>query len=171
MSTIFDKYELIDYPIKYDRDTYYHYLRDISTNLRIKAELVENTGYFDYYTLKDGETFESIAYKYYGDVSYFYLVMLSSLLFDWKDSLPLTQEELEYYIQDSYVNPQGVHHWIDAKTRKRVVVTENVGENMIPITNEEYENELNEDKRHIRLIKKEYASTLKEMLEGAVNNG
>jgi hypothetical protein len=168
--SMFDKYETVGYPIDYDSGRVYQYLKDITTNLRIKAELVENTGYFDYYTIKDGETFESIAYKYYGDVEYFYLVMLSSLMFDWRDSLPLTDAELEYYITDSYANPQGTHHWIDAKTKKKTAVIDgNVGENLIPITNEEYEREANEEKRHVRLIKKTYASTLKDMLESAIN--
>lgn len=168
---MFERYDTIEYPVNYGIGTVYQYLKDISTNLKIKSELVENTGYFDYYTIKDGETFESIAYKYYGDVEYFYLVMLSSLLFDWRDSLPLTDTELEYYISDSYANPQGVHHWIDVKTKNKVtIINGNAGENLIPITNEEYERDVNEEKRHIRLIKKTYASTLKDMLENALGN-
>lgn len=163
---MFEKYNTIEYPIEYDNETVYHLLRDITTNVRIKAELLENVGYYDYYTLKDGETFESIAYKYYGDVSYFYLVMLSSMLYDWKDSLPLTQNELEYYIKDTYVNPQGVHHYIDSSTGKRTNRTD--GEKTIPITNAEYEEARNEAKRHVRLIKNQYASTLKDMIEGTI---
>lgn len=163
---MFEKYALIEYPIEYIDETVYHLLRDISTNVRIKSELIENTGYYDYYTIKDGETFESIAYKYYGDVSYFYLVMLSSVLYDWRDSLPLTQSELEYYIKDTYVNPQGVHHYIDSSTGKRTTRID--GEKTIPVTNEEYEEARNEEKRHIRLIKHTYASTLKEMIEGTI---
>ena len=165
---MFNNYKLINYSFTTGNNIELeYYLRDISTSINIKGELLENGCYFDYYTLSEGETFESIAYKYYGNTDYFYLVILSGYVFDWRNNLPLTDSELEYYIEDTYVNPNGIHHYIDSKTGKRTTST--TGANVVPVTNTEYEQELNEEKRYIKLIKSSYADKIDDMINGVFN--
>lgn len=159
---MFDKYQQIYYPfIDKNGDEFYKIIRDITTNIRIRIEALNLVQLYEYYNIREGDTPEIIAAKYYGDSKLHYLVILANDRFDWRNDYPLTSQEFEEYIRDSYVNPNGIHHY---ETPNGKIVSPSEGEQVIPVTNYEYEYRLNESKRKIRLINKKYTNQIVELL-------
>lgn len=152
---MFRKYPIINYTFNTKYGDIDKVLRDITVALRVRQNVVELSGYFSEYSLRDGDTPEIVAWRVYGDAKLHYLVMLANSRFDWRKDYPLTQDELDAYIKDTYANPNGIHHYVDSKTGD---VVETVGEFHVPVTNAEYEYAENEKKRTIRLIRPEYAT-------------
>lgn len=160
---MFENYEEITYPFKVGSETIEKVVKDITTSLAAQSDVVSRGGFFSDYVIGDGETPEIIAWKTYGDAKLHYLVLIANSRYDWRKDYPLTQDELDAFITDSYAHPNGIHHWIDSKTGETAEVQ---GEFDAPVTNYEYEVEENEKKRHIRLIRPEYANAVANALKG-----
>lgn len=165
---MFRQYPDIYYPFTdKQKQTYYRVLKDITVNLKLRRDLTNDVSLYEYYDLRDWESPDIIAAKYYGNAKWHYLVMLANDTFDWRDDYPLTQNQLDAYVKDVYVNPNGVHHY---ETVDGVIVPKPDVEakDIVPITNYEYEYKLNESKRRIRLIRSDIApqvvAALKDLL-------
>ena len=152
---MFDNYETLLYPFKIGQLTVEKLVRDITTNLKIQTNVVDLVGFFSDYIIGDGETPEIIAWKVYGDAKLHYLVMLANSRYDWRKDFPLSQNELDAFVNETYANPNGIHHWVNSNTGEVVIAH---GEFDVPVTNYEYEYNENEKKRYIRLIRPEYAT-------------
>ena len=158
---MFDNYETLLYPFKIGQLTVEKLVRDITTNLKIQTNVVDLVGFLSDYIIHDGETPEIIAWKVYGDAKLHYLVMLANSRYNWRKDFPLSQNELDAFVNETYANPNGIHHWVNSKTGEVVIAH---GEFDVPVTNYEYEYNENEKKRYIRLIRPEYATDVVDAL-------
>lgn len=88
-------------------------LTDITTNVRIKKEAFENITLFDEYDLKEGETPEIVAEKYYGNPELHWVIMLVNQRYDYINDFPLSTEELHSYVISTYgaENVDQIHHY------------------------------------------------------------
>ena len=160
-------YKSISYPFRIKDKTIYIEITDITTNIRIQQELVNSLAVYNYKTLSDGQTPEMIAYEDYSNVKYHYLVMLANEMYDWRECYPLTPAELESYVSEKYTDPNRVHHYENVLGMH----TSNPhGEFTIPVTNFEYEYLLNEAKRFVKTIKRQYTSDVVDLLKQAILN-
>lgn len=75
---------------------------DIVRNVRFKQEILDNISYFDYYTMREGETIEAVSEKFYGSPYYHWVLMLLNDRFDYINDLPLNQFQFETYIEKAY---------------------------------------------------------------------
>lgn len=95
-------------------------LTNLLVRVNIIPDLLKNPLLFYSYDIKDSDTPESIAYKYYGSVDQFWLVMFSNQLLDPQWDWPLNSVNLEIYINDKYgslANAQNqIHHYEEAIT-------------------------------------------------------
>lgn len=162
-----NSYNIISYPFKIKDKTIYIDVTDISTNIRIQQDFVKSVSTYNYKTLKNGQTPEVVAYEQYGNVKYHYLVMLANEMYDWRECYPLTEMELDSYVSEKYTDPNGVHHYENVLG---VHTDKPDGAFTIPVTNYDYEYELNEAKRLIKVIKTEYSNTVVEMLKRAIQS-
>ena len=75
-------------------------------NITLKANIIDsfrrNTNNFYSYTIKEGETPDSIAYDYYGDSNYVWIIFLVNNIIDPYYEWPLNTYELEKFIIDKY---------------------------------------------------------------------
>lgn len=94
-------------------DTALQVLTDITTNVRVKKEVLSNITLYDEYDIKDGETPEIIAEKYYGNPELHWVVMLVNEKFDYINDFPLTYEELYENTIAKYGegNLDRIHHY------------------------------------------------------------
>jgi hypothetical protein len=122
-------------------------VKDITTNVRFRKYILENITIFDEYDIKDGETPEIIALKYYGNPEYHWIIMLSNQRYNWVEDFPKTSSALEEYTLAKYIDPYAAHHW-----EKDGFVVMYFTPGASKITNYEYEIVLNESKRRIKLI-------------------
>jgi len=125
----------------------------VMTNLLARVKLIDsaksNIIDFDYYDVKDGETPEIIAHKYYGDVNLHWTIMVLNNIVDYYEDWPMSVQRFEEFVKEKYDNPQEIHHYEITQT---------------------YEDNLQEKKRQIRLIQpryiKEFVKEFERKLDG-----
>jgi len=80
----------------------------------IPESLQETTLYYDY-NIKDSDTPESVAYKYYGNSEHFWIVLLSNQMLDPQWDWPLATNDFDNYIREKYGSfsnaTSTVHHY------------------------------------------------------------
>lgn len=142
-------------------------VKDITINVRIQKEILNNFTLYDEYDLRDTDTPEIISYKLYDTAVYHWVVMLCNLKFDWRNDFPLPVYEFEEYLKDKYQTDisnlyNQIHHYEDLRgfvVNSDYVIPYGWGElsgtAAIPITVYNYESDLNEKKRRIKVISKE----------------
>ena len=108
--------------------------------------------YYEMHTLMEGETPETVALKYYGDMSLHWIVILLNSIINIKKDWPLDSSEMDEYILKKYPGSSyhDVHHYIDSDGD---VVDDEDG---FPVSNLENALNINEAKRNIKIVKPEY---------------
>ena len=132
-------------------------LRRVAVNAKVKA----NTLIFDKYDVKDGETPEIVADKYYGNPQYHWVVVLVNDITSWFD-WPLETVAYSKYLNEKYGdNIDNIHHYeinqTSGDTTTKLEVSSDTS-GATAVTNREYEDRLQDEKRQIRLIDKSYLS-------------
>ena len=148
-------------------------VKDITQNVRIRKEILANVTLYDEYDIKDGETPEYIASEFYGDPLLHWIVLLANNITDRYEDWPMSVAQFEDYVHGKYSNVNATHHYEFSQTSgdtTKVIEIPNDAANTIPvgavtITNYEYEELLQEQKRKIRLVKPEFVGQIKQELK------
>lgn len=82
----------------------YRIITDITRNVRLRKQILENISVYDYYDIAEGETPEIISEKIYGTPYYHWVIMLVNQRYDYVNDFPLSQLELDTYIDKKYGN-------------------------------------------------------------------
>lgn len=84
------------YDFKYgDSETRTSIVTDVTRNVRIRKEILENVTLYDEYDIVDGETPEIIAEKIYGNPEYHWIIMIANGRYDYLTDFPKTDVECE----------------------------------------------------------------------------
>ena len=156
---------------------------------KLKEEVAADATLFTKYKVQGDDRPDNVASKVYGDVNLDWLVMLCNNIINLQSEWPLLQAEFDRYLIDkygSYENLNSIHHYetIEIKNQMGVVLVPQgltvesnysityfdwVNEKEItqtnivtPITNEEYETKLDDEKRNILLLKPKYLNVVRE---------
>jgi len=167
-------------------------IQKIYTNLMarvsVKPSLLNNLLVFYEYEIRDEDTPEIVAYKYYGDINRFWIVLYSNQLLDPLWDWPLSSRKFEKYVLNKYNGTlNDIHHYEKITTMtdstQRIVRTEvdiiseedyndlltstnnytvsqqttNVNIQKKVVTNYDYEVTLNDSKRNIKILNRDYA--------------
>jgi len=123
-------------------------VKDVSLNVRFRKEILANITLFDEYDIRDDDTPEIIAAKYYGNSEYHWVVMLCNERYHWLRDFPMSTRAFEEFINAAYDEPYGTHHY---ETEDGIVVNSDYPE-AYSISNYQHEERINESKRRIKLI-------------------
>lgn len=137
-----------------------NYNNDLQVNLTRRVDVMGfykgDVRYYLDYSVRDGETPEMIADRFYDDAELHWLILqmnnIVNPFIDW----PMSQNALESYIMEKYENPNGIHHYISISSGSIVDPNLNPTYDTLPITNYEYETQENDSKRNIKLLLPEY---------------
>jgi hypothetical protein len=101
----------------------YRVITDVTRNVRLRKQILENIALYDTYDIVDGDTPEIISEKIYGTPLYHWVIMLVNQRYDYINDFPLTQRELDEFIERKYGEnkAQQIHHY-----EKNGFVTEGV---------------------------------------------
>lgn len=142
-------------------------LRNIILKSRIIREVFENITIFHPLTVEDGERPDTVAYDFYGDSELYWLVLYANDIVDPYYDWPMSQKEFRAYIIKKYgrieTAMQTIVHWknpnydyvMTPESKANLTPAQIEGWN-IPVYAFDYENELNESKRNIKLIDPSY---------------
>ena len=153
----------------------------VMTNLLARVKLVDgaklNIVDFDYYNVKDGETPEMIAHKYYGDVNLHWTILTVNDIIDYYEDSFMSVQRFEEFVANKYTNPQAIHHYEITQTSGDTSVKIDVGMNTtdypsaVAVSNYQYEDSLQEKKRQIRLIQPRYIKEFVKEFESKLDEG
>tara|TARA_B100001996_G_scaffold87556_1_gene64844 strand:- start:14 stop:877 length:864 start_codon:yes stop_codon:yes gene_type:complete len=158
----------------------YTLARNIFRRIKIRESLEDVIMGFDQYTIAVNERPDQVAYKKYGNMSYDWIVLLCNNIINLYDEWPMSEDELERYIDSVYdEDADSVHHWVtqkivDQKGRILVKADRTVPEGYTytrpdgtfvpkeetvrPISVYDHETDKNDHKRNIYLLRKEYVT-------------
>ena len=85
----FDRFKDIYYEFNINGKKVLKTVKDITTNVRFRKELLSQVTLYDEYDIQEGETPDIIAAKYYGSSQYHWVVMLANELALWNALFPI----------------------------------------------------------------------------------
>ena len=156
---------------------------------KLKEDVAADATLFTKYKVQGDDRPDNVASKVYGDVNLDWFVMLCNNIINLQSEWPLLQAEFDRYLIDkygSYENLNLIHHYetIEIKNQMGVVLVpegltvdsdysityfdwvdekEITQTNIVtPITNEDYETKLDDEKRNILLLKPKYLNIVRE---------
>jgi len=108
----FSNFPKIVYDFDLSKGIDYKIVTDITRNVRLRKQILENITLYDYYDIGEGETPEIISEKIYGTPYYHWVIMLANQRYDYVNDFPLTQNELDKLIDRKYGNKKyNVHDY------------------------------------------------------------
>lgn len=159
------EFEKIEYAFQIGDEVYITKIRNLLTSFLINYNDATFDLIFQKYRLQDSDTPMSLSYKLYKTTQYewlFYLVNnVKNPLVDWL----MDSRKLELYVTGKYGNDlYKIHHFFNVKTNK---ICDEVTEynmrqitdypiDIVPVTNYEYEQQLNETHREVFVINPRY---------------
>lgn len=156
---------------------------------QIREDIFGNLAFFNKYQIIGDERPDNIAYKFYGDETLDWVVLLSNNILNVYDEWPLTQESFDSYLLEkygSYERMSDIHHYETDEVRdsnnklilkpglvvnsnfsieyfdpglNQIVFTRNV---ITSISNYVYEDRIQDNKRGIFLLKSDYIPLIKD---------
>lgn len=136
-------------------------ITDFMRRVAIPKSVKENLALYELYDIEDGETPEMVADKFYKSPELHWIVLALNEIIDPRFDWCLSQENLVKVCQSKYANIYGVHHYEDPTG---LVVDSNYP-GAYPVSNYEYENRRNEDRRHIRVLSSQFVGEFIQQFE------
>ena len=190
MSNYFRKLPNLDYPTLLktkQSNTDYIETKNLFRRVKIREDLFSNFVVFDQYKIVGDERPDNVAEKVYGDDNLDWVILMSNNIIDIKNEWPMTQYDLNTYLNEKYTQEQlvDIHHYEtlqfkDGKGRLVVpagqVVDEDwsleyfdgnhlrntdgilAGRPVRSVSFFEYEIKKNDEKRNINILKREVLS-------------
>jgi len=162
---------------------------------KLREDIIEQAAVFTKYKIKGDDRPDNVAQELYGDSDLDWVVLASNNIINVYDEWPMTQVNFENYLLDKYQtfeNISAIHHHetTEVKNKAGAIITaaglevdsnfsvtyyDSVEEGyntkfpVIPVTNYDYEERLQDNKRNIFTLKPRYLNIakddLKEMME------
>ena len=163
----FNDFPTIDYDCTGDGIT--EKIQDITTRVAVRKWIREIGPIFSKYDVSDGETPEMVAATVYWNVNNHWVVLIFNQITNTYYGWPLSRRKFDAFVNNKYANPNATHHYeitqsSGDQTKKIKVMSTVTG--ATAVTNIEYEQAIQDNKKQIRLLKPTYLGQFKaEFLE------
>ena len=153
-----------------DENFKYRLVKNIFRRVKSREDLAQYSTLFEAYSIRDGETPESLARKFFAEGTLDWVILLINNVIDPYDDWPKRDNDLFEFILEKYGDTDAVHHYetqearlsdgsvympegvevnVDYRTILPDGTTLSAEDSRIPITNYEHEQLENEKKRQI----------------------
>ena len=128
----------------------------------VRSKVKTNVALFDTYDVKEGETPEILAHKLYGDPEMHWIILLLNDITDRYEQWPRNNNQFLAHINNKYSNVDATHHYEISQVSGDTTIKIDIGTDNTDyptatvITNAEYEEDLEDKKRKIRLLDPAY---------------
>ena len=175
----FERFPLMAYDVAGNGN--YKLLPDILRRVKLRSGLRSGAFLFDNYDVIDGERPEDVAFKWFGDTEYHWVILMTNNITDRYYQWPLTQPQFQEHLEDKYGagNEDSVHHYENTQASGRttsngpndfshkVECNSDDGDPDI-ITNRQYEQRLQDKYRSIRLLDRRFLQDFVDEFEGLI---
>ena len=154
---------------------------DLMTRVKVREKILDEASLYDKYDVPSGERPEDTAFKHFGSSQYHWVVLLTNNITDVYYDWPMSEQSFETFIRDKYTNPDGIHHYEvtqssgkttgsgpDDYSHKIEVNSDATG--AVSVSNREFEQRLQDEKRSINLLNPSYLTTFIEEFNNLVRN-
>jgi len=159
-----------------DKKIVTHLLKRVAVHSKARSV----TALYDTYNVRNGETPEMIAHKYYGDAEYHWIVLLVNNITDRYHQWPMNTRQFLAHLAERYDNVNATHHYEINQVSGNTNVKINIGTSNVDtdgntiadatlVTNREYEEEKQDVLRKIRLLDPLYLEQFVEEFERLVS--
>jgi len=175
----FSQFPLMAYDVKGDNK--FKLLPNILKRVKLRSGLRSGTFLFDNYDVKDGEKPEDVAFKWFGDARYHWIILMTNNITDRYYQWPLTQPQFQEHLTDKYGagNEDATHHFEKTTDSGRttsngpndyshLVECNEDDEGFAIITNRQYEQRKQDEYRSIKLLDIQYLNTFVEEFENLI---
>ena len=167
------RFPLIGYDIKGNKQ--YKLLPDILRRVKLRSGIRNGSFLFDKYNVKQGEKPEDVAFKWFGDAEYHWIILMTNNVTDRYYQWPMTQPQFEEFLTDKYGagSEDGIHHYEITQSsgkqsgegpadysHKLEVNSTHPGAQSV--SNREYEQREQDKKRQIRILSPQYLAAFEE---------
>jgi hypothetical protein len=137
---------------------------NISTAFMLKRTKIDDSFVFQKYTVQDGELPESVSENIYKTPKYYWTILLVNNIVDPMTEWLMDSTTLENFVEAKYADGlTGIHHFydtannricddVDDKNLRLLVGTSSFPSEIMPVTNYQYEIDMNEQRRQITVI-------------------
>jgi hypothetical protein len=156
----------------------YKLLPNILKRVKLRSNLRAGSFLFDNYDVKDGERPEDVAYKWFGDAKYHWIILMTNNVTDRYYQWPLSQPQFQEHIADKYGagNEDDVHHYekttdsgpTSSRDNSHLVECNSDDGDPAIISNRQYEQRKQDEYRQIRLLDTRYLNTFVEEFENLI---
>ena len=140
-------------------------LRIVTNILRrigVRPAVKTNGAAFSKYIVRNGETPESVAFNSYGDANLHYVILMVNDIHDRYHQWPMSVPQFQAFVNDKYSDLNAVHHYEIDQVSGDTTVKINIGTDNTDhptasaVTNVEYEENQEDEKRTIKLLQRAY---------------
>lgn len=162
---------------------------------KLREDIFQSLSFFTKYQIKGNDRPDNVAFEVYGDSNLDWIVLLCNNIINVQTEWPLPQQQFDNYVLEKYENYDtlysGIHHYetVEIKNSQGVVIVpaglqveddysvsyydfftdQQVivpsSDAVIAVTNYEYEEKIENDKRNIFLLKSRYLNVVLDDIE------
>ena len=192
MSNYFSKIPDFEYVsrLKDAKISDYEPVKNLFKRAKIREDIFQDLAFFTKYDIKGDDRPDNVAFEIYGDSSLDWVVLISNNILNIQSEWPLTQKSFDQYLLEKYGDYNtlynGVHHYetTEVKNSNDVVIVpaglqvdsdqsftyldngvDRTVNPVIEITNYQYEEKLENEKRNIFVLKPRYLNVVIDDLE------
>jgi hypothetical protein len=195
MSNYFSKVPNFDYVSRLPNAKISDYIRvkNLFKRAKLREDIFQELAFFERYTIEGDDRPDNVAFKVYDDSTFDWIVLLSNNILNIQSEWPLPQRDFDRFLLDKYGDYDtlynGIHHYETEEVKnsngvtivpaglqvqdgysvnyydyllEQQIQTANLS---VPITNYEYEESLNNQKRQIYVLKPFYLNIVINDLE------
>jgi len=190
ITPFFDFFPTFDYNVTGEKNGSTEKVTNIFHRLTYIKDVINNTSSYYLYEIQDGDTPDILAEKIYGDANAGWMIIFANNILDPQWDWPIEESAFRKYIENKYGSlttaTSTIHHYekvvettVDDETTTRIYKFDyeflsnsfdayNINNKTVTVktygrsvTNYDYENELNESRRTIKIIKAVYYPQIK----------
>lgn len=195
MSNYFSKVPDFEYVSRLPNANISDYInvKNLFKRVNLRQDIYQDLSFFTKYEIKGDDRPDNVAFKEYGRSDLDWVVLTSNNILNIQSEWPMPQFEFDNYLiekYETYENLNSIHHYetVELKNDNDVIIVQKglkvpsdysityfessdieigmVTKNpVVAVTNYEYEEKLNENKRNIYLLKKRYLNLIIDDLE------
>ena len=152
---------------------------DLMTRVKVREKVVDEISLYDTYDVPSGERPEDTAFKHFGSSQLHWVILLTNNITDVYYDWPMSEQTFETFIKDKYSNPDAIHHYevttSSGKTTASgpddysyLIEVNSDATGAQSVSNREYEQRLQDEKRKIKLLNESYLSSFIEEFNNLV---
>ena len=147
-------------------DGNYKLITDILRRFKVRNKIQEDAVMFDKYEVQDGEKPEDVSMRFYGTPYHHWVILSMNNIKDRFYEWPLSVVDFQTYIAEKYTNPDGIHHYEITQSsgvsssldNSHLIEVNSDTSGASSVSNREYEERLQDNKRLIKILRPDYLS-------------